>query len=84
MDAREIELRQAAAAATTIADAIRIWRIRLALTQEDLAHELGVTMSTVNRWERGHATPNKLARKMMTTLGRQRGTVLIWPGTVGP
>jgi DNA-binding transcriptional regulator YiaG len=39
---------------------IRAWRQRAGLTQEDLAHALGVTFSTVSRWENGHVRPSSL------------------------
>jgi DNA-binding transcriptional regulator YiaG len=29
-------------------------RQRLSMTQEEFAHAIGVTVSTVNRWENGH------------------------------
>jgi transcriptional regulator with XRE-family HTH domain len=32
-------------------------RRRLGLTQEQFAHEVGVTFSTVNQWENGHRRP---------------------------
>ena len=37
-------------------------RKQLALSQEDLARELGVSFATVNRWENGKSRPSKLAR----------------------
>jgi len=37
-------------------------RRQLALSQEDLARELGVSFATVNRWENSKAKPSKLAR----------------------
>ena len=37
-------------------------RRQLALSQEDLARELGVSYATVNRWENGQSKPSKLAR----------------------
>jgi DNA-binding transcriptional regulator YiaG len=37
-------------------------RRQLALSQEDLARELGVSFATVNRWENGKSQPSKLAR----------------------
>jgi DNA-binding transcriptional regulator YiaG len=43
-------------------------RHRLALTQEEFAHAIGVTVSTVNRWENGHIEPSRLARKAITEL----------------
>jgi len=41
------------------------------MTQEDLAHTIGVTVSTVNRWENGHGVPSRLARKVMEGLVEQ-------------
>jgi len=35
------------------------------MTQEDFAHEVGVTFATVNRWENGKAQPSRLARKIL-------------------
>ena len=43
------------------------------MTQEEFAHEIAVTVSTVNRWENAHAEPSKLARKAIKDLARQRG-----------
>ena len=37
-------------------------RRQLGLSQEELAHELGVSFATINRWENGKTTPFKLAR----------------------
>lgn len=37
-------------------------RAQLALSQEDLAHALGISFATVNRWENEKASPSKLAR----------------------
>ena len=37
-------------------------RRKLGLSQEDLAHELGVSFATVNRWENGKTRPSKLAK----------------------
>ena len=49
-------------------------RGRTCLTQEDFAREVGVTVSTVSRWENGHTTPSRLARQaledMATRLSR--------------
>ena len=38
-------------------------RRQLGLSQEELAQELGVSFSTINRWENGKTIPFKLARK---------------------
>jgi transcriptional regulator with XRE-family HTH domain len=45
------------------------------LTQEEFATSLGVTFSTVNRWENGHAKPSRLAmhriEEMLQDIGEQ-------------
>jgi DNA-binding transcriptional regulator YiaG len=46
-------------------------RARLSMTQEEFAHAIGVTVSTVNRWENGHIEPSRLARKAMQGLAVQ-------------
>ena len=43
-------------------------RLALGLTQEEFAHQLGVTLSTVNRWENGRTTPSRLAKKQIEML----------------
>jgi DNA-binding transcriptional regulator YiaG len=40
-------------------------RRQLAISQEDLARELGVSYATVNRWENAQAKPSKLARAQL-------------------
>ncbi len=42
-------------------EVIKCIREQLGITQEQLAHELNVSFSTINRWENGHRVPNKLA-----------------------
>ncbi len=48
----------------------RIKSIRLALgfSQEELAHKLGVSFTSVNRWENGQTKPSKLARRQIDIL----------------
>ncbi len=46
-------------------------RRQLKMTQEEFAHAIGVTVSTVNRWENGHIEPSRLARKAMEGLVAQ-------------
>ena len=55
---------------------IRALRAKLGLTQEEFAHAIAVTVSTVNRWENGHANPSKLAWRAIQGLARKRGTTL--------
>lgn len=45
--------------------AIKEIRIKSLLSQNDFAIEIGVSFSTVNRWENGHATPNYKALKKL-------------------
>jgi len=40
-------------------------RSQLAISQEDLARELGVSFATVNRWENGQSKPSKLAKAQL-------------------
>ncbi|MFA9375619.1 MAG: helix-turn-helix domain-containing protein [Lachnotalea sp.] len=40
---------------------VKCIRGQLGITQEQLAHELNVSFSTINRWENGHRVPQKLA-----------------------
>ena len=37
-------------------------RKQLNITQEQLARELGISFSTISRWENAHTTPSKLAK----------------------
>ncbi|MBI1813369.1 MAG: helix-turn-helix domain-containing protein [Deltaproteobacteria bacterium] len=50
---------------------VALLRRRLNMTQEEFAHAIGVTVSTVNRWENGHIEPSRLARKAMQVLAAQ-------------
>jgi len=52
---------------------IRELRVKLQMTQEEFAHSLGITVSTVNRWENGHSEPSKLARASIVGLAEKRG-----------
>ena len=38
-------------------------RQQLKLSQEELAHALGVSFATVNRWENAKSAPSKLAQR---------------------
>lgn len=51
-------------------------RRQLALSQEELAHALGVSFATVNRWENGKTVPSKLAQRQFVqfcALKREQG-----------
>ena len=53
------------------AERIRQIRQRMQLTQEDFAHLIGVTFSTVNRWENGKSSPNRIAARLLFGLEKQ-------------
>lgn len=48
-------------------------RIQLFITQEQLAKLLGVSFSTVNRWEKGYHEPNLLIRRKFDDLCKKHG-----------
>ena len=51
-----------------LAKKIRELRFKLELTQEQFAVKVGVTFSTVNRWERGKSKPSPLAMRQIEEL----------------
>jgi putative transcriptional regulator len=50
---------------------VRSLRRELKMTQEEFAHELGITVGTVNRWENGRFRPSKLARATLLELAER-------------
>lgn len=48
-------------------------RQRLGISQEKLAAQLGVTFSSVNRWENGHRKPSPLAMRSIEELAAKIG-----------
>ncbi len=49
-------------------------RRQLELSQEGLAHALGVSFATINRWENGKTAPSKLARNQLQMFCDQKVT----------
>lgn len=49
----------------SLGEAIRITRQKSLFTQEDFAQRLGVSISTVNRWELGKSQPSMKAMKAL-------------------
>lgn len=47
----------------SFSEKIKQIRNQLKLSQEELAHELGVSFATINRWENGNYNPSRLAKK---------------------
>ena len=52
---------------------IRELRLETRLTQEQFAATLGVTHSTMNRWENGRSNPSPLAMRKVEEILRQMG-----------
>ncbi|MEH2174470.1 helix-turn-helix domain-containing protein [Nostoc sp.] len=52
---------------------IRELRSITGLTQELFAASLGITYSTVNRWEKGHAKPSSLAMQKIEGMLKEMG-----------
>ena len=52
---------------------VRALRRELKMTQEEFAHELGITVGTVNRWENGRFRPSKLARATIAEFAERHG-----------
>ena len=49
-------------------------RSQLGLSQEELAHALGVSFASINRWENGKSSPSKLARAQFDAFCRKMKT----------
>lgn len=52
---------------------IKAIRLELGFTQEDLARKLGVTLSTVSKWEQGLFSPSRLAHEKIEKLIKKEG-----------
>lgn len=48
-------------------------RRKMGWAQEDLAHEVGVSLSTVQRWESKGGNPTRLARRELKRLFQEAG-----------
>lgn len=56
------------------ANDIKRIREKLGLSQEALAHLIGVSFQTINRWERGIFKPSPLALEKMKSLEKKELT----------
>jgi len=54
-----------------IAEFVREVRRGLNCTQEEFAAQLGVTFSTVNRWENSKSHPSKLAVRLLKSTAQE-------------
>jgi type I restriction enzyme M protein len=58
---------------TAVPELLQAIRVKLNLTQEQLAERLGVSFATINRWEGGLNVPQKSARKTIEALATESG-----------
>ena len=52
---------------------VRARRRRLGMSQETFAAEIGVSFSTVSRWENAHNEPSSLSWRAIQELARRHG-----------
>ncbi len=50
-------------------------RVKLNISQQQLGEILGVSFSTVNRWEKGHHEPTLLAKERLKELFLKYGII---------
>jgi putative transcriptional regulator len=55
-------------------------RGRLGMSQEELAHEVGVSLSTIQRWEKNSTQPSRLALRELERMLRGAGIADRLPG----
>lgn len=53
-------------------ESVKSVRAQLGISQEELAHAIGVSFATVNRWENGKTNPSKMARTLFKTFCRAK------------
>ena len=54
---------------------LKTLRNKMGWSQEDLAWEINVSLSTIQRWENKGANPTRLARQELTKIFRQKGVI---------
>lgn len=52
---------------------VKILRTKLGISQELLAHAIGVSFATINRWEKGHRQPLPMARRAFEAFCKEKG-----------
>lgn len=55
------------------AEAIKLLRKRMLLTQTELAQKVGVAFVSINRWENGHCEPTMKVKRKIAHLFRKYG-----------
>lgn len=48
-----------------LCEKIKLTRLKLKLTQEQFASEMGVTRSCIQKWEKGTRVPSKMALNLL-------------------
>ena len=59
-----------------LTEKVRELRERRGWAQEDLAREIGVSLSTVQRWEKRVIKPTRLARRELARLFQETGIAI--------
>lgn len=62
---------------------VRSLRDHLGLTQEQFAHQLGVSFSTINVWENGKRDPLPFLRRRLLELAKEAGVTSDMDGPKG-
>ena len=57
----------------TLPEYMRKVRREMEMSQHELAKELNVSFSSINRWEKKHVSPSNLARKSFLDFCKTRG-----------
>ena len=57
----------------TYSEGIKALRLKMLLTQTELADKLGVAFATVNRWERGHHEPTMKEKRKLAPMFKKHG-----------
>jgi len=52
---------------------VKYVRVKLSISQEELAHCLKVSFATISRWENGKTRPNKMAKSVFFAFCEQSG-----------
>lgn len=64
------------AATNTFSEQVKWVRGELLLTQAEMAREIGITPSTVSRWENSSREPSFLGKKQFAQFCKKRGITL--------
>jgi transcriptional regulator with XRE-family HTH domain len=56
-----------------LSEKVKELRLKKGWAQEDLARQIGVSLSTVQRWEKQGARPTRLARRELVRLFQEAG-----------